>query len=131
MSPPGFILLTLILVFLAFQLRPLWRARRMRGRAAPDPGQWLPEARGLDPVGLYLWSPACGMCKAMTPLVHQLAAEGLPLVAVDVAGHPDLARALGVLATPSLVLVRDGRIERILVGAKGEQAIRRLFEGAD
>jgi thioredoxin-like negative regulator of GroEL len=38
-----------------------------------------------------------------------------------------LARRFGVMATPALVLVRDGRIEQILLGARSEAQIRTLL----
>jgi thioredoxin 1 len=50
------------------------------------------------------------------------------LVKVNVLEAPDLAREFGVAATPTLVLVRDGRVEKVLLGAQNEARILELLD---
>ena len=68
-----------------------------------------------DPEGRVVWffAPHCRPCHAMRPDIDAL---GDGVIAVDVTQHPDLARAYGVMATPTTVWVREGRIQSVKVG---------------
>ncbi len=107
------------------QLRPRLMARRMRGRQVSEPSAEHGKAARL----YYFWSPHCGMCRAMTPLVGRLQEQRSDLVRINVLEAPDLAREFGVAATPTLVLVRDGRVEKVLLGAQNETRILELLDG--
>jgi thioredoxin-like negative regulator of GroEL len=64
----------------------------------------------------------------MTPTIERLAQSHAQIVSLNVAQRPEAARALGVMATPSLVLVHHGRIEKVVLGAKSEAQIRALLD---
>lgn len=113
---------------LILQLLPLLRARRARGRqlSALDPA--LQQRFGGHPRALlYFWSPQCGMCRRVTPIVDELQAERGDIFKIDVQAEPGTARALGVMATPSFVVVEDGRIASVLLGGRSEDRIRALL----
>ena len=67
------------------------------------------------------------MCRGMTPVIDALAKERDDVVKIDVTQHLPVARAFSVLGTPTLVLVKDGKVEQMLVGAKSEKHIRDLL----
>jgi thioredoxin 1 len=124
----GYLVGGVILAFLAVQVLPLLRARHMRGQPAPDlAGVTVESQRQLPRLLVYFWSPTCGMCRTMTPVIDALARERHDIVKVNVQEAAPLARRFGVMATPALVLVRDGRIEQILLGARSEAQIRTLL----
>ena len=60
-------------------------------------------------------SPTCGPCKALGRTLEALAGE-LPIidvVRVDIADYPELASRFLVMATPTVVFLRDGvEVER-------------------
>ena len=65
-------------------------------------------------------SQSCGPCKAIAPAVHALATAWrgrLKVAMLDVDAHPEVAQRYGVRAIPTLLLFRDGRVVRQLVGA--------------
>jgi thioredoxin 1 len=129
MSYLPFILIGFILVFLALQLLPLARAYLMRGKPAPDlAGLIDPKLLGAKRLLFYFSSPRCAMCRSMTPVIERLAAQHANLVKVDVSETIELAEKFGVMGTPTLVLVRAGKVERMLVGAKSEKQVRSLLE---
>jgi thioredoxin 1 len=88
-------------------------ARRSVGSAAPNADLPLP-ARG--PALVYFHSPTCGPCRSVTPRIDALMRDGRPVLSVDVTRRPDIAQAFGVMATPTTVVVRDGRITDVLLG---------------
>lgn len=122
------VLIGLMLVFVLFQMLPLVRAYMMRGKPMPD-------VAGLVDAGLlgeerllfYFSSPHCPMCRSMTPVIERLAAQHANIIKVDVSGSMALARKFGVMGTPTLVLVRAGKVDRMLVGAKSEKQVRALL----
>src|SRR4030065_44377 len=125
----GYLVAAFIAVFMLFHFLPLGRARRARGRSVPELDALLTDAqRGQQRLLVYFWSPSCGMCRGMTPVIDRLAAEtgggpkGHPAESVDPANH------FGVMAPPSLALVEQGVVKKLFVGAKSEPQIRTLLE---
>lgn len=69
-------------------------------------------------VLVYCFSPQCGPCRPMSEEVDRLIASGTPIYKLDTTQHPDLIRELGIRATPTLIVVEDGAIRRMLIGVK-------------
>jgi thioredoxin 1 len=125
----GYLVATFITVFLLSNFLPLWRARQARGRTVPELDALLTDAqRGKQRLLVYFWSPTCGMCRSMTPVIDRLAAERGDVLKVNAAESVAIAKHFGVMATPSLALVEQGVVKKLVVGAKSEPQIRALFE---
>jgi thiol-disulfide isomerase/thioredoxin len=111
----------------------VWRATsgRMRGPArmrtaaagrpgAPAPGPRVTASQLGRPLGeratlLQFSSAFCAPCRATRVILADVAgrAEGVAHVEIDAESHLELVRELGVLRTPTvLVLAADGRIVR-------------------
>jgi thioredoxin 1 len=110
-----------------------WRLAR---KAKANEGQAVPELepaveaslRERGKVLLYFFSPNCGPCRTMTPVIDRLAALHDNVFKFDVSQSLDLARRLGVMATPTIMLLADGRIARVKLGALSAQRIEALLE---
>jgi thioredoxin 1 len=124
MSALPYVLAAIVAAFAMLQLVLLLKARRMRGRPAPDLSAVLPDTHAR--VVLYFHSAHCGACRAMTPMVTRLAARHPNLVALDVAEHGELARQFGVSATPTLVRVENGVIRDVVLGTLSESKLAAL-----
>jgi len=119
----------LVLAIVLMQIVPLIRARRMRGRAVPELDAMLNDAqRAQERLLVYFWSPGCGACRPMTPVMDKLAAERGNVLKVNVAQSLALAQQFGVMGTPSLALVEKGILKQLLVGARSEPQIRALLQ---
>ncbi|MEJ2508633.1 MAG: thioredoxin family protein [Gammaproteobacteria bacterium] len=126
-----YVLGAIIVLFAAMQLRVVIVSRRARGKPAPALDAWLaPEQTGFDRYLVYFFSPRCGPCRAMGPHVDALADHHANVLKVDISDENDLAlaRAFGVLATPTTVLVRGGIIERVLVGGVSQRRLESLLD---
>jgi hypothetical protein len=113
---PLLILLAIGLLVLAPRL-PRWRMRLLVGHPAPElgglPGQ---QAGGAADALYFFFSPSCNRCKGVGAAVDRLAAEGRPVVRVDVSVEGGLARRFGVREVPCVVVVEGGRVTRVLAG---------------
>jgi thioredoxin 1 len=123
------ILIGFMLVFLLLQMLPLVRAFLVRGKPMPDlAGLIDAKLLGEERLLFYFSSPHCSMCRSMTPIIERLTAEYGNIIKVNVSQTTELARKFGVMGTPTLVLVRDGKVDSMLVGAKSEKRVRALLE---
>jgi thioredoxin 1 len=78
-------------------------------------------------VVVDVWAAWCGPCKALSPILDEVAREeaGRLLVAkIDADAEPELTGTLGVRALPTLLFFRNGEVVDRLVGLHGAAAIR-------
>ncbi len=75
------------------------------------------------PVLVDFWAEWCGPCKAIAPILEEIATEEGDRVRVaklNVDDNPDIARRFDVMSIPTLILFKEGSPEARLVGAKGK-----------
>lgn len=79
------------------------------------------------------WAQWCGPCKALAPVLEQIAdsrADSAKVVKVDVDDQQRLAQNHGVRALPTLVIFKDGRAVTQLVGLQSAEAIGAALDSA-
>ncbi|MFT5522676.1 MAG: thioredoxin 1 [Pirellulaceae bacterium] len=79
------------------------------------------------PVLVDFWSPTCGPCRAMNPVLDQLAldVEGqATVVKVNVDEDPQLAIRYKVSAIPNLTVFSGGELIAQLQGTQGVETLR-------
>ena len=73
-----------------------------------------------DMVIIDFWAEWCGPCRAIAPLLGDVAAErreSLRVVKVNVDENPQLAGRYGVRSIPTLILFQDGQPQAQRVGS--------------
>ncbi|ADY73067.1 Thioredoxin domain-containing protein [Desulfurobacterium thermolithotrophum DSM 11699] len=121
-----FVLLVSYFTFV-FGLRLYWKfkSKRMRGQELPIlEGEFLRLKRGKGVI--YFHAPNCRPCKFIDPVIKKLSKElkKVAFIKVNIAEKPELARKFGILATPSIIITKDGHIEEVLMGPVTEGTLR-------
>ena len=126
------ILMVIIVVVALLLLLQLWMrlsARRQRGQALPNiDGLVAEELRQGERQLYYFFSPTCGPCRALAPVIDQLADEFPGVIKVDITQQLDVARRFSVRATPTVVLVVQGTIMDVLLGGGSEAKLRAFLQ---
>jgi thioredoxin 1 len=78
------------------------------------------------PVLVDFWAEWCGPCKAIAPILEEIAGEHgdrVRVAKINVDENPDIARRFDVMSIPTLILFKEGTAEARLVGAKGKNQL--------
>lgn len=83
------------------------------------------------PVLVDFWAEWCAPCRAVAPILEEIARENelrLRVVKLNVDENPDIAKRLGILSIPTLILFAKGEEKARVVGARAKEQLLRDIE---
>ena len=86
------------------------------------------------PVIVDFWAEWCGPCRAVSPVLEQIAEERgdeLRVVKVNIDEEPELQQRYGILSIPTILLFQDGEPKAAAVGAQPKRMLERSLGLAD
>ena len=75
------------------------------------------------PVLVDYWAEWCGPCKMIAPILEEIATEQAGKIRIgklNVDDAPATAQQFQVMSIPTLILFKDGEVQKRVVGARGK-----------
>ena len=83
------------------------------------------------PVLVDYWAEWCGPCRAIAPLLSQIAedyGEKLKVSKLNIDENPNTAKKFGIRGIPTLMLFTDGSVTATKVGASSKSEITAFID---
>jgi thioredoxin 1 len=84
------------------------------------------------PVVVDFWAPWCGPCKAIAPILDELATElgdSARICKVNVDSNAEIAGKFEVRAIPTILIFKDGKVSETVVGLTSKDALKAKIAG--
>ena len=124
-----YIFLAIIGFFVAIQIYIFLNSYFKKGKNVESFGGELSQKiQAGKKLLLYFYTPACGACKAMTPVIESMRSENKDVHKINLAKDMQLAKVFGVMGTPATIVIEDVKIKKYILGTRSENFLRRLMD---
>ncbi len=79
-----------------------------------------------DTIMVDFWAEWCGPCRAVSPILDQIAeehADKIKIVKLNVDDNPQMAMKYQITSIPAMKVFRNGEVVKTVIGAKPKPAI--------
>ncbi|MFP3253821.1 MAG: thioredoxin family protein [Hydrogenobaculum sp.] len=118
------LIIIFLILFLAFiislRLLAFYKMKKLKGAT-------LNEFKNEKRLILYFYSENCGACKVMAPIIDSIKEVKVKKIDVFSKEGAKLVQELGIMGTPTTVLIEKGNVLNAFIGVKKKEDILNMF----
>ena len=83
------------------------------------------------PVLIDFYADWCGPCRMMSPIIDEIAEEmegKIKVGKINVDDNQELAMEYGVMSIPTIVVIKNGQVEKTFVGVRDKDEIKEALK---
>ncbi len=124
------IVVSIVLLFVILQFLMIRKSKSQKGKLIQNVdgviGEAISKHRSLL---IYFWGPGCAACRPQTKIIDELKQTYNNILSIDISKDINSGRKLGIMATPTILVIKDQVIEEVLIGVqKRERLIDYLLD---
>jgi thioredoxin 1 len=124
-----YVVITIIGFFALLRLLTWINGKLKKGKTVPPfAGEIGRRIQSGERLLLYFYTPSCGACKAMTPVIDEMREKSKNVYKINLARENErkIGQAFGVMGTPATVIVDNARIDNFILGARSRKFLNAL-----
>ena len=129
MDTAYYVVITIIGFFALLRLLTWINGKLKKGKTVPPfAGEIGRRIQSGERLLLYFYTPSCGACKAMTPVIDEMREKSKNVYKINLARENErkIGQAFGVMGTPATVIVDNARIDNFILGARSRKFLNAL-----